>query len=399
MKILLTILTLASFSFSSIGQIVFWTETFDGSACPTSGCDPSIVSWNVVSLGGEGANANRFYVSDQESGNAPPACGSAGTGDQSLHVGNVSTSAAAALLCPAGDCGAAYDASGAGEVTNKRAESPTIDCSGKTGIIVDFNYLENGDAALDDCSFWYNDGTTWSNINPIAKSGMCALQGRWTAITSISLPVSADNNPNVRIGFRWVNNGDGSGSDPSFAVDDITVSYTVSLPVELLYFNGQMQEKEVHLEWVTETEINNDFFTIERSENGINFSPISEIPGSGNSNSSRYYSTIDYSPPTKNTIYYRLKQTDFNGEFSYSKTVSINNSSLGYDIVHFNHNLSINSNNDEIGTIKILDITGKEVYSNKMLSNHQISTNAFNSGIYIIKIKTSSGVIIRKMKF
>jgi gliding motility-associated-like protein len=209
----------------------FYTETFDGTACAAgSGCDPSLISWTTTALAaapGNGGAANKFYVSCQEMGNAATVCGSAcatGAGDQSLHVGNVSTSSAAFIFCPGGDCGAAYDDSSPAEVTHKRAESPTISCVGRTNITIAFNYIENGEALQDDASLWYFDGTTWTSINVLAKTTLCPSgQGRWTAF-SMTLPASADGNPNVKIGFVWKNDGDGNAADPSFAVDDITLT-------------------------------------------------------------------------------------------------------------------------------------------------------------------------------
>lgn len=206
---------------------VFYTETFDGTVCAAgSGCDPSLVSWTTTNTGANGATANKWYVSDTESGMAAGQCGTAGMNDQSLHVGNVPGSTFS-LICPTGDCGAAYDASSAAEITDKRCESPVINCTGQSGITLAFNYIENGQGTLDDATLWYFDGATWAQIDPLAKTvNNCGGQGRWTAF-SIALPASANNNPGVRIGFRWVNNGDGMGSDPSFAVDDITLSTSV----------------------------------------------------------------------------------------------------------------------------------------------------------------------------
>ncbi len=232
MKLKFTYLIILFFSIGSMNAQVFWTEDFDGTACAAgSGCDPSIVSWTIVSQGGEGANANQWYVSDTESGVAPPGCGVGGTGDQTLHISNVSTSTTAVVLCPTGDCGANYDDATAAEITNTRIESPTINCTGESGIAVDFNYIENGDGANDDCSFWYYDGATWANIDAMAKTptGTCDPQGQWTAIASINLPASADNNPNVKIGFLWVNNGDLTATDPAIAINDISLSSTVGI--------------------------------------------------------------------------------------------------------------------------------------------------------------------------
>lgn len=193
---------------------VFWAEDFAG---PT---------WTLnVPLGAEGVDANFFVIADYEGGGitpnlgAPGSCGVANNTNNTLHITSV--------LFPT--AGASYDAGGLCPIlscplTNKRAESPTINCLGKSNISVSFNYIENGDGSNDDASFWYYDGSTWTMLDNMPKTLTgCGGQGLWTSRT-VSLPASADNNPNVKIGFSWVNNDDGVGTDPSFAVDDIQVS-------------------------------------------------------------------------------------------------------------------------------------------------------------------------------
>ena len=207
---------------------VFWTEDF-GTGCTAvlaSTFSGTNGSWTLASTGTNDTYANTFFVSAQEAGNAIGACGTGCTGtiDASLHVGG-----AVALT---GDMGASYNAGGLCSaticvITNKRAESPVINCSGKTTISISFGYMENGQTTFDDASLWYSPdgGTTWSLLNNMAKTllGSCSPQGTWTAYT-FALPVSANNNPTVKIGFNWTNNDDGVGTDPSFAVDDITLS-------------------------------------------------------------------------------------------------------------------------------------------------------------------------------
>jgi hypothetical protein len=115
-----------------------------------------------------------------------------------------------------------------------RAESPTINCTGKSNITVAFNYIMEGQPGADFATIAYYDGTTWYYYNgaswtttftsmPTTNNASCAPQGLWTAY-SVMLPASANNNPSVKIGFRWVNDNDGLGTDPSFAVDDINIS-------------------------------------------------------------------------------------------------------------------------------------------------------------------------------
>ena len=95
------------------------------------------------------------------------------------------------------------------------------------------------------------------------------------------------------------------------------------LPVELLSFSAERNNRYVDLSWITATEINNDYFTVERSLDGINFTVIGSMPGSGNSSIILNYKLIDSSPIENEISYYRLKQTDFDGAYSYSDIVSV----------------------------------------------------------------------------
>ena len=214
------LLMLSFFFLSTINAQIFWTENW------TSGG----VGWNLNNpTGVEGADPNFFTVSDNEGGGitpdlgAPTSCGVALNGNNTLHLTSV--------FNPTG--GAAYDAGGLCgflfcPLTNRRAESPTINCAGKTTISINFNYIEGGQTTLDDATLWYFDGATWTQIDNMPKSLTgCGGQGLWTSRT-IPLPASADNNPLVKVGFKWVNNDDGAGTDPSFAVDDISLSASVA---------------------------------------------------------------------------------------------------------------------------------------------------------------------------
>jgi hypothetical protein len=98
-----------------------------------------------------------------------------------------------------------------------------------------------------------------------------------------------------------------------------------ALPVELLSFNGVFNKTYNQLNWSTTTEINNDFFTIERSKNGIDWEFVNNIEGSGNSYSLKEYECKDYKFIDNLINYYRLKQTDYSGDYKYSSIISINN--------------------------------------------------------------------------
>lgn len=219
----------------------FWTENF-GTGCNRGQTATSYTSsngaWTLTSTGTNGNVANSWFISAScagtGAGNCASSCVTAAATDASLHVSNVAI-VIPAFLSVGADTGASYFSGGFSSfgyvaTANSRIESPTLNCSGRSGILVSFVYLENGDAANDDASFCYSadNGVTWTTIDPLAKTtGSCAAAGQWTAIT-ITLPASADNNATVKIGFNWTNNDDAQGSDPSFAVDDISLAETTT---------------------------------------------------------------------------------------------------------------------------------------------------------------------------
>jgi hypothetical protein len=174
-----------------------------------------------------------------------------------------------------------------------------------------------------------------------------------------------------------------------------------SLPIELLSFGAVKHDKGVLLEWTTATEINNDYFTIERSVDGVSFEEITRIAGAGNSLQEIEYNAWDLET-TQSTVYYRLKQTDFDGEFTYSKTIVLVSSSddLAIDqITHLDQLLNIQLNQLASNVLlELYDANGRLVY--KELQNQsdiKISTAPFQSGIYVLRIVSNEAVINRKL--
>ncbi|MDO8998346.1 MAG: gliding motility-associated C-terminal domain-containing protein [Bacteroidota bacterium] len=211
---------------------VFWTETFGGAACnqgnlATAGVPTaSNGAWAVTALAtgpGNGAQANAWFISATENGNPVGSCGTGCGTNHTLHMGSN-------IFAPFLDPGAAY-LIGAGSQTNKRAESPVVNCTGQSNITMAFKYLANGNPGSDFCEALYFDGAVWNVLGTLAPVvGACTPQGSWTP-QSYVLPASANNNAAVRVGFRWQNGtvtgGPGTG-DPSVAVDDITLSQAVA---------------------------------------------------------------------------------------------------------------------------------------------------------------------------
>jgi len=92
------------------------------------------------------------------------------------------------------------------------------------------------------------------------------------------------------------------------------------LPTEMIDFSGQLIGEDNLLVWNTGSEHNNDYFTLERSRNGYDFEVLAIVDGAGNSTSQLHYEEFDLDPYP--STYYRLKQTDFDGQFVYSQTIS-----------------------------------------------------------------------------
>lgn len=98
----------------------------------------------------------------------------------------------------------------------------------------------------------------------------------------------------------------------------------VPLPVELIKFEGKPEQDKVKLSWSTAMELNNDYFDVERSSEGVSFEKIGEVKGYGNSISINEYSFTD-AYPLSGVSYYRLKQNDYNGDFEYSHIIAVKN--------------------------------------------------------------------------
>lgn len=173
------------------------------------------------------------------------------------------------------------------------------------------------------------------------------------------------------------------------------------LPIELLSFSGNCKGNTTTLKWSTANETNNNFFTIERSYDGINFSIIGTMHGGGNSLQTLNYSFID---PTsiEATNYYRIKQTDFNGQFKYSQIIAVNCFSEPRDIKIYPNPLvneltiEIRGNTESLD-FEIISSTGAVIYYGNVYKKTTIETSNFLPGIYLIKFKNGNALELNKI--
>jgi hypothetical protein len=177
-----------------------------------------------------------------------------------------------------------------------------------------------------------------------------------------------------------------------------------SLPVQLVSFTGNQVGNNVSLKWNTATELNNLGFNIERSADKLNWNTITFIPGSGNSNSIKQYSYLDKSLSGGGKYYYRLKQTDVNGEYKYSDIIELiythpNTFNLEQNYPNpFNPDTKIKYSLPFESSIKVtiynsLGETVKTLLDKvESAGSHEIRFNAseLSSGIYIYTLQANS---------
>lgn len=183
-----------------------------------------------------------------------------------------------------------------------------------------------------------------------------------------------------------------------------------SLPITLLSFDAKYlaNKAATHLTWATAIEINNDYFHIERSFDGVNFELVAEVDGAGNSTSEIKYETYDENPPL-GLIYYRLKQVDFDGTVTYSELVSVVVSSVRNTSVKLYPNptknfvhLIVETESKNISVI-LMNINGAvigmyEAENPGGTINLDLSLDdSLPSGEYFVRVSTDTEAMIEKL--
>lgn len=179
-----------------------------------------------------------------------------------------------------------------------------------------------------------------------------------------------------------------------YARPDIKFCTTSALPIELIEFKPTYKNGSVNIEWYTASEKDNDFFTIEKSIDGVEYEEIGIVDAVGNSQTISSYRSVDYNLNSP-IIYYRLKQTDIDGKFTRSEWYSVNIVDEIKDITitpnPFIDNISIMFESEicEPQTISVTDLTGKILYQEEIsvsLGKNYINIylENFTKGIYLL---------------
>jgi len=182
----------------------------------------------------------------------------------------------------------------------------------------------------------------------------------------------------------------------------------VTLASELVSFEGKTTKDGNQLLWTTGREVNNDYFSVMRSENGINFDAAGTVKGAGNSNARKNYSFMDSKAPV-GTSYYNLTNTDFSGKTAViSKTISLSRELGGFTLNQIHPipatdfvNIEFASQTDANISIKVFNLSGKVMVDQN--TNAQEGVNAlkldissYAVGVYFVTISNGTDKIVGK---
>lgn len=232
-----------------------------------------------------------------------------------------------------------------------------------------------------------------------------------------------NNIPGLRVarwdGTKWLNEGQSNptGNNLSGTIQTATALTSFSpftlaattadnvLPISLMSFTGQLMRDVVNLQWITASELNYDYFELDHSTDDISFVPVAKIAGKGTSSFKNIYLFTD-SHPASGSNYYRLKQVDYDGHFTFSNIIMVDyRGSKELFRLYPNPttdavNITFPEINNESSIINVYDGNGKLIRNRKINGNStsvQINIKALPIGIYEVEWKNGNGHQVLKM--
>ena len=218
----------------------------------------------------------------------------------------------------------------------------------------------------------------------------------------------------TKIATTTVNNVTGFMNAPATNTLGIftgTNGLTNPLPITLTVFNGKAIGYDALLSWTTASELNSKGFELERSIDGKQFEFVTFVKSAGNSHIKNSYNYSDVNALNlNNTIYYRLKMVDMDGEFEYSTVVKVSANTLTEDVVavypnpfNNNCNVSITSTKDGAATIEVYDLQGRKMLDQTTTITNGTTivnineSNSLNAGVYMVRIIANGTVSVIKV--
>jgi hypothetical protein len=263
--------------------------------------------------------------------------------------------------------------------TGTNTKVPSAGLSGNQTIRLYYGLNDNvPDAAnLTICKNLSTALTTWFDIG---GSGATNFAG---SVTSSSTPSAFSSFSRFTLGNRT------GGTNP--------------LPVTLVYFKASCNASNTLVEWTTATEINNDFFTVESSKDGITWHDVKQIKGAGNSSVLVNYNCALPALPQQ-TSFYRLKQTDYDGAFEYSDVIIVKDcKSTSDDVVTIYPNpgngvlnCRFSGINESIQSVEVYNLMGKLVYTSPVFES-QMDLSNLPVGVYSVNFYLNTQTIVKRI--
>lgn len=234
-----------------------------------------------------------------------------------------------------------------------------------------------------------------------------SLNSAWSAETTktyggtndnwgLTLTSAEVNSANFGVVFSVKKAGNGANPAPQIDKIGIAVSYIEVLPVELISFETESDDKLVTLSWESASEINNDYYSIEKLNPAKDWIEIGTVDGAGNSATSSKYNFKDHNV-SKGTHLYRLKQTDFDGSYTYSKTSAVTVRDISNNMLKMTQNgvISINiiENYQSNYRLVIYNITGETQYIASLKGKNLEITHLQTKGLHFYRIYDGSKIL------
>lgn len=270
------------------------------------------------------------------------------------------------------------------------------DCSfsASTDEVIEFEITCNGDYTFTLCG-----GATWDTYlylsdqpcggNVIAfNDDDCGLQSTITSYLNTGL-------------YYLAIEGWSTSSQGDYNLNVSTTCAFSPLPVELVYFEGENIDRKNKLQWLTASELDNDYFAVERSVDGYNFEEIAIVPGNGTTTEAVQYSFIDETFSAQ-INYYRLKQVDFNGAFEIYNVISIQSESKKGFSIFPNPSAGLVTLATDINAknkvVIIQNELGQIILEQEFSASNQIVLELKEDpGIYFVLLRTENEYLINKL--
>ncbi|MFT3980206.1 MAG: T9SS type A sorting domain-containing protein [Ferruginibacter sp.] len=193
-----------------------------------------------------------------------------------------------------------------------------------------------------------------------------------------------------------VNSNASVTSIPLSIIRRITFSYAV-LPVTLLEFTARNNQASVDLYWKTGSEINASHFIVERSADGLQYEAIGQVAALNSSNGGSYsYTDVN---PLNGINYYRLKEVDINGSYTYSEVVTVTREAYTNIVIAPNpasDYFKISSSSQEVLKLAIYTTAGQQVTAGSYRSGDQVNISKLSPGMYIVIINSKAYKLIKQ---